>query len=148
MMICGACERELPGDSYSQGEGSLRQSIRRCKECVAAGNVLSLMKKGRTRSEEDDCPICSLPLPLDGKHSSVQLCCMKLVCTRKRGMRNCPFCRTPTSYQSQAQAMVQRRVDAGDPRAIYNLGTQYQFGERGLEKDVTRAVKQAVRARR
>ena len=64
-LVCGACERELPDDSYSGEQRVLRQSIRRCEECVAAGNELVLMKKGRTRSEDDDCPICSLPLPLD-----------------------------------------------------------------------------------
>ena len=65
MKICGACERELPENSYSEEQRGRRQSIRRCNECVVAGSQLVLMKKGRTRSEEDDCPICSLPLPVD-----------------------------------------------------------------------------------
>ncbi|EJK65122.1 hypothetical protein THAOC_14060, partial [Thalassiosira oceanica] len=66
------------------------------------GNKLVLMKKGRTRSEGDDCPICQLPIPLDFKRSEMRLCCMKKVCkgcvlaARKRGMRDCPFCRTST----------------------------------------------------
>ena len=63
-MICGACERDLPEASYSQEQGRLRQSVRRCEECVAEGNQLVLMKKGRTRSEDDECPICNLLLPL------------------------------------------------------------------------------------
>ena len=45
MKICGACERELPEDAYSGEQRGLRQSIRRCVECVAAGNELVLMKK-------------------------------------------------------------------------------------------------------
>ncbi|EJK75181.1 hypothetical protein THAOC_03107, partial [Thalassiosira oceanica] len=49
MKICGACVRELPDDSYSVEQSRLRQSIRRCEECVAASNQLVLlMKKGRT----------------------------------------------------------------------------------------------------
>ena len=100
MKICGACVRELADDSYSEGQRGLRQSIRRCVECVAAGNQLVLMKKGRTRSEADDCPICQLPLPLDDtKHYMFHQCCMKEVCkgcifaARRRGMEDCPFCR-------------------------------------------------------
>ena len=145
-MICGACERELPDDSFSQEQGRLRQSVRRCEECVAEGNQLVLMKKGRTRSEEDECPLCNLLLPLEGMHSSFQVCCMKLVCNgcvlaaRKRGMWDCPFCRTPVpKTRSHALAMIQRRADAGDLMAIWHLGNKYCAGDH-LEKDVARAV--------
>ena len=48
-------------------------------ECVAAGNQLVLMKKGRERAEEDDCPICQLPLPLGGAQSTFRTCCVKEV---------------------------------------------------------------------
>ena len=152
MKICGACERELPDDSYSRTQRGLRQSSRRCEECVAAGNKLVLMRKGRTRSEEDDCPICNLPLPLDGEQSVFHPCCLKEVCkgcdfaAEKRGMEDCPFCRTPTPKKSQTLAMIQKRVDAGDPVAIWNLGSQYDSGQYGLEKDVTRAVELYERA--
>ena len=152
MKICGACERELPEDSYSEAQRSLRQSIRRCEECVAAGTQLVLMKKGRTRSEEDDCPICQLPLSLDPKQSMFNPCCMKEVCNgcilaaMKRGMRDCPFCRTPTPKNSQTLAMIQKRVDAGDSVAICILGSQYERGHCGLEKDVARAVELYERA--
>ena len=152
MKICGACERELPDGSYSEDQRVRRQSIRRCEECVAAGNQLVLVKKGRKRSEEDDCPICSLPLPLDFDESMFQVCCMKKVCSgcilaaRKRGMRDCPFCRAPTPDDSQVLAMIRKRVDAGDPAAIFNLGTQYEYGNYGLEKDVTTAVELYERA--
>ena len=151
MKICGACERELHDDSYSEEQRELRQSIRRCEECAATGNQLVLMKKGRTRSEEDDCPICQQPLPLDTKQSSFRVCCMKQVCNgcnlaaRKRGMRNCPFCRRITD-KSQVLAMTQKRVDAGDPVAIYFLGIQHEYGRCGLEKDVTMAVELYERA--
>ena len=36
--------------------------------------------------------------------------------------------------------MIRKRVDAGDPVAICCLGTQYEYGEYGLKKDVTMAV--------
>ncbi|EJK66638.1 hypothetical protein THAOC_12427 [Thalassiosira oceanica] len=153
MKICGACEREMPDGSYSEEQRAQRQSSRRCEECVAAGNELVLMKKGRTRSEADDCPICQSPLPLDKKQSVFKPCCMKRVCkgcllaARKRGMRDCPFCRTPTPDESQTLAMVRKRVAAGDPVAICVLGTKYFFGKYGLKKDdVTRAAELYERA--
>ena len=152
MKICGACERELPDDSFSGEQQGLRQSARRCEECVASGNQLVLMKKGRTRSEGDDCPICQLPLPLVMGEFVCNPCCGKRVCNgcflaaRKRGMSECPFCRTPTPKKSQSLAMVRKRVDAGDPFAIYYLGALHDHGRYGLEKDVTRAVELYERA--
>ena len=152
MKICGACERELPDDSYSEEQRGLRQSIRRCEECVAAGNQLVLMRKGRTRSQKDDCPICQLPLPLDPGQSMLHKCCMKEVCdgcvvaALKRGMKDCPSCRTPMPEEEQVLTMVKKRVDKDDPAAIYFLGQQYDLGEYGLEKDVPRAVELYERA--
>ncbi|EJK56805.1 hypothetical protein THAOC_23233 [Thalassiosira oceanica] len=59
----------------------------------------------------------------------------------KRGMLDCPFCRTPTlSNDSQILAMLQKRVNAGDPVSIWHLGGKYQLGQYGLGKDVMRAV--------
>ena len=156
MKACGACEREFPEASYSGEQWGRRQSIRRCEECVAGDNQLVLMKKGRERSEEDECPICKLLLPLDLTHAMFQACCTKLVCNgcvlaaRKRGMmRNCPFCRTPTPDEYQFLAMVQKRVDAGDPCAMWHLGSAHEQGhyaEYGAEKDVARAVELYERA--
>ena len=146
MKICGACVRELPDDSFSERQRGLRQSSRRCEGCVKSGNQLVLMKKGRKRPEADDCPICQLPLPLDSKESIFRECCMKEVCNGctlaaiKRGMIDCPFCRSPAPKEGQIIAMVQKRVDSGDPAAIYHLGTITDYGKHGLEKDVTRAV--------
>ena len=136
-MTCGACEGELPDAAYSEGPPRCRQSI---------------MKKGRKRSEEDDCPICNRPLPLDDRQSSFKACCMKRVCNgctlaaRKRGMFDCAFCRTPIPDEDDIIAMIQKRVDAGDPKAICRLGSSYFYGLLGLEKDVTRAVELYERA--
>ena len=156
MKICGACVRELPDDSFSGNQLEMRQSLRRCEECVVAGNQLVLMKKGRSRSEDDDCPICQLPLPLDSRQSSFQLCCMTMLCdgcvlaSERRGMDDCPFCRTPKPDAdgdgAEALAMIQKRVDAGDPLAMFFLGVQCESGGLDLEKDVTRAVQLYERA--
>ena len=119
---------------------------------MTAGNQLVLMKEGRERPEEDECPICNRPLPLDDRQSSFKACCMKRVCNgctlaaRKRGMFDCAFCRTPIPDEDDIIAMVQKRVDADDPVAIWYLGLQYRTGGFGLEKDVTRAIELYERA--
>ena len=111
------------------------------------------MEKGRKRSEDDDCPICHLLLPLDPKQSSSRACCMEKVCngcilaSLKRGMVDCPFCRAPTPNESQTLTMICNRVDAGDPKAIYFLGDRYDHGHYGLlEKDAMKSVKLYERA--
>mmetsp|Transcript_38393 Transcript_38393/g.86442 ORF Transcript_38393/g.86442 Transcript_38393/m.86442 type:complete len:188 (-) Transcript_38393:480-1043(-) len=155
MMVCGACERELTEDLYSGEHRVLRPSIRRCMDCVAGGNQLVLLKKGRTRPEEDECPLCSLPLPLDSDQSSSNPCCLKLICNgcllaamkRSSNMGKCPFCRTPASdNDQQIIAMMQKRVDAGDPKAMLNLGNQYSCGNFGLVKDVRKSLQLCERA--
>mmetsp|Transcript_36016 Transcript_36016/g.80965 ORF Transcript_36016/g.80965 Transcript_36016/m.80965 type:complete len:200 (-) Transcript_36016:42-641(-) len=77
---------------------------------------------------------------------------MKRVCngcvlaTRKRGMRDCPFCRAPTPKEEQVLAMIRKRVAAGDPMATWYLGAQHEHGEFGLDKDVSGAVELHERA--
>ena len=62
-------------------------------------------------------------------------------------MRDCPFCRTPPpKTNGQVLVMVGKRVDKGDPVAMYTLGVQYRTGDNGLEKDVTRVVELYERA--
>jgi len=133
MKICGACERELPDGSYSEEQQGLRQSIRRCEECVAAGNQLVLMKKGCTSSEEDDCPICQLPLPVDDCNSSWQPCCLSVLCdgcilaAKKHGLMDCcPFCRAPMPDNEEAIiTAIQKRVDAGNAWGMYARAAEY-----------------------
>ena len=108
-----------------------------------------LMASGHERPEEDRCPICFdlIELPIS-KHARVKVCCMKRVCNgcifaaRQRGMNDiCPFCRTPVpTDEASMLAMIRKRVGKSDAGAIYFLGQKYFFGERGLAKDVPRAI--------
>lgn len=155
MKICGACKRQLPDDSYSVGQRGLRQSMRRCLECVSTGNQLELMMRGRVRAEEDTCPVCELPLPVTMEETTLQPCCMKRVCigcsleSRKCGINNCPFCRTDIpNNESLVISMVQKRVAVSDPTAMCFLGIQHEVGGFGLEKDTGRAMEMCHRAAR
>ena len=146
MKGCGACERELPDDSYSEEQRRLRQSIRRCNECVAANNELVLMKRGRTRAEEDTCALCQLPLPVAAKECMLKPCCMKIICngcilsTNKFGHRDCPFCRAAVPDESEVLAMTRKRVAVADPTAICFLGANHGLGLHGLKKDTQKAI--------
>ena len=152
MKICGACERERPEGAYSQEQRGRRQSIRRCEECVAAGNQLVLMKRGRKRPEEDICSICQLILPVWMSGSSLMPCCMKRLCNgcilaaRRRGIKNCPFCRAATPEESEILAMVRNRAAVDDPAAICVLGFHYQLGRYGSEKNVRKAIELCEKA--
>ena len=67
--------------------------------------------------------------------------------TRKRGMSDCAFCRTPCPDNDVDRlALLQARVEKKDPAAIYFLGEQYFFGALGLPKDVRKAAELYAKA--
>ena len=84
-----------------------------------------------------DCPICLLPLPLDGRQSVREACCNKIICNGCRYVKQkreseqgleqkCPFCRhpTPTSME-EASPLIKKRIEANDPIALCNMGVDY-----------------------
>ena len=125
-----------------------KQHKRACKQRAAELEDDELYSQGHERLEGDFCPICTLPIPLPLQHHSVfNCCCMKLICdgcntaAKKRGMNDCPFCRTPyPNNDGDMLAFIQARVEKKDPDAIYVRGQNYFFGSLGLQKDVRRAV--------
>ena len=90
-----------------------------------------------------DCPICSLPMPLDPAKSVMFACCSKKIChgcahaidkreVEMRLQRTCPFCREPTSYSSARERDRQnmKRIEANDPEAMRMEGwQQHQKGK-------------------
>ena len=79
-----------------------------------------------------DCPICLLPLPLDGDKSIYHTCCSKVVCKgcvlanfkrlREEGSEvTCPFCRDDPQNGDHDQKMM-KRVQANDPSALSHMG--------------------------
>ena len=84
-----------------------------------------------------DCPICSLPLPLNVKSFISYECCSKIICKgcvttiflRGDGFINdmsCPFCRTVTRTHEDSDKQRMKRIEANDPAALCQEGiTQY-----------------------
>ena len=80
-----------------------------------------------------DCPICSLPLPLDLEKSHINTCCSKIICNGcvlanvKRGEQSsslsCPFCRKPApKTEEERDKRTLKRVEANDPDALLQQG--------------------------
>ena len=125
-----------------------KQHKKACKQRAAELKDEQLYSEGLERPEGDFCTICTLPIPFDMEdHSCFKACCMKRIChgcdfaAQKRGMENCPFCRTPLPDNENSHlAMVQKRVARKDPVAINFLGAKYYLGGLGLQKDMQKAV--------
>ena len=126
-----------------------KQHKKACKQREAELKDEQLYSQGLERPEGDFCPICTLPVPFQIEtHSLFNVCCMKRIChgcdlaAKKRGMRDCPFCRTRyPNNDTDALAMVRARVKKKDPDAINFLGEKYFLGEIGLQRDMQKAVK-------
>ncbi|EJK43989.1 hypothetical protein THAOC_37514, partial [Thalassiosira oceanica] len=73
------------------------------------------------------CGACSRMLPDD------------VYSEKQRGMRQ-------SSRRCEALIMIQKRVDAGDPVAMFHLGAKHENARYGLEKDVMRAIELYERA--
>ena len=125
-----------------------KQHKKACKQRVAELKDEQLYSQGLERPEGDFCPLCTLPIPLPMEdHSVSNACCMQMICdgcsfaAKKRGMYDCPFCRTRyPDNKADILAMIQKRVAKKDPEAIVTLGIQHCHGGLGLRKDMRKAV--------
>ncbi|EJK68704.1 hypothetical protein THAOC_10093 [Thalassiosira oceanica] len=125
-----------------------KQHKKACKQRASELNDEQLYSQGHERPEGDFCPICTLPIPLPmHDHSGLYLCCMKRICSGcfvaagKRGMLDCPFCRTPMKDDDADNlAMIMSRVAKKHPQAINHLGHKYCHGRLGLQKDMRKGV--------
>ena len=126
-----------------------QQHKKACKQRAGELKEEQLYSQGIERPEGDFCPICTLPIPLPmGEYSVFSACCMKRICkgcdwaAQKRGMHDCPFCRT-TKPKNDADmlAMIQARVEKNDPEATSFLGEYYCYGLYGLQSDMHKATK-------
>ncbi len=108
-----------------------------CKKRVAESRDELLFKQPES-THRGDCPICSLPLPLEAEKSTLMSCCSKMICNgcfeanqrREWEMRlehSCPFCRVAKEESGERSI---ERMEANDPAAIRQEGAeQYQKGD-------------------
>ncbi|EJK56744.1 hypothetical protein THAOC_23309 [Thalassiosira oceanica] len=101
-----------------------KQHKKACKQRAAELKDEELYGQGHERLEGDFCPICTLPILIPmNKHSGFNTCCMKRIChgcdlaARKRGMGDCPFCRSPRPAHGPAgDAAILAMVSDCPPR--------------------------------
>ena len=126
-----------------------KQHKKVCKQRAAEIKDEQLYSQGHERPEGDFCPICALLIPLPMQdYSAFNVCFMKKICNgcdlaaKKRGMGDCPFCRTTTPHNDVDRlAMVRARIEKKDPVAITLLGGKYAHGGLGLQTNVRMAIK-------
>ncbi len=128
------CSDECQEDHRSQHEEACKKRVAKLRD--------ELLFKQPDSTHKGDCPICCVPLPLDGYKSGIHSCCSKSICagcvianarreTELRVPFSCPFCREPT-YIADEEAEKQRmkRIEMNDPVAMLEEGRkQYNEGE-------------------
>ena len=126
-----------------------------CKKRVAELHEEALFKE---HPPTDDCPICFLPLPLDGSKKTFKSCCGKLICdgcihamieeAHGRGRINlCAFCRVPMATSDEEEVkQLKKCSEYGNPRAFYNLAGYYADGDGGMPQDLTKAHELLLKA--
>ena len=140
LMDCDGCDLvKYCSDECQKNHRSEHEE--ECKKRAAEIRDELLFKQPES-SHLGDCPLCSLPLPLDEKKSGVHSCCSKFICKgcvianaqRTMEMRlphSCPFCREPQIItEEEALKRRMKRVEANDPVALCYEGVeQHDKGE-------------------
>ena len=124
------------------------------KECKKRAAELRDETLFKQPPPNEECPICLLPLPLEGEKYNFQACCGKELCRgccyaveQASGSRVCPFCRTPGHNSDEEYiARLKERVEANDAKAMCNLGFYYADGRMGLPQDCNKAMEILLRA--
>lgn len=106
----------------------------------------------QSHSPTEECPICHLPLPLEGNKISLRACCGKTLClgciwaVAQEGADSntcpCPFCRSePYKSNDEYLQMLKTLIKNKHTLALGQLGTHYYEGSVGLTRDRDKAFK-------
>jgi len=124
----------------------------------ACKKQLAVIRENKLFTQPDgthlgECPICCLPLPLDGDKSMLSSCCCKFICSgcdfanKKREItqgleQKCAYCREPVSFsQEETRQNELKRAKANDPVALCQVGARC-----GEEEDHEGAFKYFTKA--
>ena len=124
------CSDECQNNHRSEHEEDCKNRVAELRE--------ELLFKQPESSHMGDCPICSLPLPIDSRYIMFN-CCSKRIC---RGCISrivlleteaspCPFCRTPgAKTKEEVEKRRMKRVEANCPVALCIQGVkEYDDGD-------------------
>ena len=146
---CGIAEVVVPCDDcdlvrYCGDECQNNHKLQHEEACKKRAAELreELLFKQPESSHHGDCPICSLPLPLDKSKGTIYHCCSKIICKgcditnqwRQFGQGlviSCPFCRKPAPRtREEYDGRNMKRIEANDPVALWQEGKkEYDKGD-------------------
>ena len=115
-----------------------------CERRVAELHEEALFKE----VEPEECPICFLPLPIQGNRRTFQTCCGKSICDgcvyamkmSEGGADLCAFCRTPNAKTDNKHIKrVKNLMDKGNAYAFNMLASCYAIGVHGMPQDRRKA---------
>ena len=151
LMSCDGCDLvRYCSDECREDHKSVHEE--ECKKRAAEVRDELLFKQPEN-NHLGDCPICSLPMPLNTEKTCMHSCCSKVICLgcdhanvqREKEMRlqnKCAFCRKPIPKTKEEREQRRRkRVEANDPVAIYHEGEEQYW-----EGDYSRAFKYFAKA--
>lgn len=149
LRTCTACKLV----KYCNREFQIAHRLQHKKECKKRAAELQHDEKlfKQPPPIHGDCPICFVRMPSLFTGYRYMACCGKLVCNGcadapvfddqdKVVDQKCAFCRMPQPSRVESIERVKKRVEAGDPIPMYNLGCDYRDGTNGLPQDHTKAM--------
>jgi len=153
--ICAACGKE--GDSlkactackmvkYCNRECQISHRKQHKKECKKRAAELYDEKLFK-EIEQEECPICLLPLEKGNYTETFKSCCAKLICNgcivamkMSEGKDLCAFCRTPPPSSNEEEIeRTKKLMESGNAGAFNQLAGYYDQGMRGLPQDCQKA---------
>ena len=128
LVPCDGCDLV----KYCSDECRVQHKSEHNEDCKSRAAELrdELLFKQPEGTHLGDCPICSLPLPLDPKKSTMYECCSKVICNgcryadqiREHQLRlrsTCPFCREPMPRTDEEyDKLMMKRAEANDRVAM------------------------------
>ena len=158
MSTCASCGKE--GNSDDMNTCNKCKSVKYCnaackkkhrtkhkKACerrVAELHEEALFKE----VEPEECPLCLLPLPLDGRQVTFESCCGKRICSgcvyvmkmSEGGADLCAFCRTPNATTLDEHVKRTKNLtNKGNAEAHLQLAGHYTDGAYVLPQDWNKA---------
>ena len=109
-------------------------------------------------TEQEECPICFLPLPLSDREIVYMECCGQTVCggcahaaslisKKLKKSDPCAFCRSEAGQDDKAMvAQLRSRLEKNDLMATNILAARYREGDLGLPKDEVMGLRLLLRA--
>jgi len=152
---CTACKLV----KYCSRECQIAHRPQHKKECRKRAAELHDKELFKQPPPAEDCSICFLRIPTLRSGYKYMSCCGKVICCgccyaplydnqgNKVDNQKCPFCRTPSPKSIEEEnERLKKRMEVGDPIAMYNLGVCYGKGRYGLPQDHTKALELLHRA--